>query len=422
MDLSLLGVFGAGVATFLTPCVLPLVPIYLAALAGGSLDRVAQGGRGQLLGRAALFSVGFIAVFSALGLGASSIGAVLNEHKLLLQGLGAILILVFGLKFLGLISIPFLDRVAKADDTRFQTRFGSVNALVMGVVFAAGWTPCVGPVLGSVLSYTAAATSNPWAGAAYLGIYGLGFALPLIGTALFAEAGVRFLDRIKPHLPRIERVIGVLLVIVAASLVWDIAKGIKGTPQGAANPTELTTDARGERVPAMVELYTKDCVICKEMKPLVAELTAQCHGKNVLVRTVDVSAPRNAGLDRQFRLVGVPTFLFLDKDGNETARLVGRQSREALLQALSVLRGESCPGVGALPGASTNEQLVAPNRAPATPGTKTQGEEDESCPSTSTGAITAPRNSNPYSPSGTATGRAVLAVESEPSACSRGSL
>lgn len=414
MDLSLLGLFGAGLATFLTPCVLPLVPIYLAALGGGDLSQMGRGGRGALLGRAALFSLGFIAVFTALGLGASSIGAALNEHKVLLQGLGAALILLFGLKFLGVIHIPLLDRVVKADDTRLQTRFGAVNALVMGVVFAAGWTPCVGPVLGSVLSYTASATSNPWTGAAYLAIYGAGFAVPLLGTALFAEAGVRLLDRIKPHLPRIERAIGVLLVLVAASLVWDLARSGMGTQGARSRVTELTTDDQGKRSPAMVELSAHDCTICKEMKPLVDELTSQCHGKKVLVHNLDVDHSRNKDFVRRARIVGVPTFLFLDRDGNEVARLVGRQTRESLLQSLAALRGEECPGVGALGAARERKKSVFP--------TQPKDTEVSSCPSTNTTVTAVTRNSNPSSPSRTGTGQTAPSAESEPGGCSQGSL
>ncbi len=111
--------------------------------------------------RAALFAVGFIAVFTLLGLTASSLGAVLVRHKHIVSGVGALLILIFGLKFLGVIRIPFLDRTVKADDTKMTSRFGSVNALVMGVVFAAGWTPCVGGVL-TAAGFTASTGQRRW--------------------------------------------------------------------------------------------------------------------------------------------------------------------------------------------------------------------------------------------------------------------
>lgn len=185
MTLNLAAIFGAGLLTFVTPCVLPLVPLYLAALAGGDLRRVGSQERGQLLVRALSFSAGFVAVFVLLGLVASSIGALLSAHRVTFQIVGGIVILIFGLKFLGLIEVPLLDRVLRADDLAF--------------------------------------------------------------------------------------------------------------------------------------------------------------------RAIDINDPVNRHLIDRHRLVGVPTFLFLDTDQNEVARLVGRQSQQTLHQALSAVRGESCADVGALP-------------------------------------------------------------------------
>ncbi len=410
MPLDLIGIFGAGLATFLTPCVLPLVPIYLSALVGGDLKQAHAGKRGTLVLRAALFALGFIAVFTLLGLTASSLGAALTRHKHVVSGIGAVLILVFGLKFLGVIRIPWLDRTVKADDTKMQGRFGSLNAVIMGVVFAAGWTPCVGPVLGSVLTYAASASSNPLTGAGYLAVYGLGFALPLMLTATFAEAGMRVMDRIKPHLGRIERVVGVLLIVVAVSMAADAYRGATTPTVSADWSTKVTTASSGKRLPAMVEVYADNCTICKNMKPIVDRIANQCHEKKVLVRTVNLSNRKNKGLTRKYRLVGVPTFLFLDKDGNEVARLVGRQSETGLRQALSALRGESCPGIGMLPSAQRDAPLAFPKRDP--------NKEEVTCPSTNTTVTTATRNSNPSSPSSGATKPTAPNAGSEPAACS----
>lgn len=339
MQFDLLGIFGAGMLTYVTPCVLPVIPIYLAALLGGDLRSVSTTGRGQLMGRALLFAVGFLSVFTLMGLGASGIGAVLVEYKAATQAAGAVLILVFALKFLGVIKIPLLDRVVRGDDRKLTTRFTGVNAVLMGVVFAAGWSPCIGPVLGSILTYTATNTSDPLVGAGWLFTYGLGFAVPLLITAAFAEAGVRMLRKVQPYLPRIEKAIGVALLVVAGSMLWDAA------PMLGAQRALVLADAR----PVMLELYAKDCPICKEMSPVVDHLTEQCDG-GVAVIKKDISQAENRGLVGQHRVLGVPTFVFLDAEGTEVARLVGRQSEDALRQALSVLRGEECAGVGPIPG------------------------------------------------------------------------
>jgi len=349
MSIDLLSLFGAGLLTFLTPCVLPLIPIYLAALMGGDITSLGKQRRGQLMRRAGLFAVGFISVFTLLGLGASTIGVVLRDSKPLLQIGGALLIAVFGLKFLGIIQVPLLDRVVRADDDRVQTRFSGVNALVMGVVFAAGWSPCVGPVLGSVLTYTAGTSSDPLTGALYLAVYGAGFATPLMLTAAFSEVGLRFLRRLHPYLPRIERATGVLLLIFAALMVRDVnaevgassSAGADDRPVLAALGLEAEDDGK-PALPVMVELYAKDCSICKRMKPVVDELINQCDQNGVRVAAIDVSEQQNAKLASKYRLVGVPTFLFLDPSGKEVARLVGEQTPTTLRQGLAALTGGQC--------------------------------------------------------------------------------
>lgn len=355
MTFSVAGIFVAGLLTFVTPCVLPLIPIYLSALIGGDIRQLSEGGvgaRGQLIMRAVLFSIGFIAVFTLMGLTASALGNVLSQYKTAVEVTGALLILVFGLKFLGVIRIPFFDRIVRADDQKLSTRFGGINALIMGVVFAAGWSPCVGPVLGSILTYTASTTSDPATGALYLTIYGVGFAIPLLLTAAFAEAGVKFLRKINPYLPKIERAIGAFLIVIALSLVYDIAMTHDfTTPESErTNVADLTYDEQGERWPLMIELYSRDCPVCEGMKPIVDGIANQCHGQMVRVKMLDVSKPENKHLIEKFRLVGVPTFIFLDDKANEVARLVGEQREDALKQALSALRGQPCPGLTTIPG------------------------------------------------------------------------
>jgi cytochrome c-type biogenesis protein len=305
-----------------------------------------------------LFAIGFVAVFTAMGMGASSIGALLSGHRAALQLIGALLVLVLALKFLGIVRIPLLDRVARGDDSRVRTRSGGLQAVVMGIVFAAGWSPCVGPVLGTVLTYTASTTSSVALGALYLGTYGLGFALPLLLLAAFAEAGLALLRRLRPHLPRLERVTGVLLLVVGISLGHDAfsswqsashASSAWAASSSAASTLAVRDEPTPARLPAMVELYATGCPVCQRMDPLVQSLADQCDQHGVRVQRIDVSRPENRALVRQYRVVGVPTFLFLDERGGEVARLVGEQSDATLREALSAVRGVPCPGLGLLP-------------------------------------------------------------------------
>jgi cytochrome c-type biogenesis protein len=422
---DLLAVFGAGLLSFVTPCVLPVIPIYLAALVGGDLKSL-EGGRYRLLRRALLFSLGFVAVFTLMGLGASSFGAFLSEQRVAVQLTGALLVLAFALKFLGVVRIPALDRVVKADDRKVLTRFAGVNALLMGVVFAAGWSPCVGPVLGSVLTFTASTATHPVAGAGYLAAYGLGFALPLLVTAAFAEAGTRMLRRLGPQLPRIEKGMGLLMLAVAAFLAHGAVRGMGGPaadPAGhGTGSVEVPADpaeADGEALPRMVEVYTADCPICRRMKPLMAELVAQCDRRGVRVETVDVSGPENRHLAARHRVVGVPTFLFIDEDGQEVARLVGEQTEGALKQGLAALRGEECPGLGRLPEGPATLLDGNHDDRPRDLAFPVQQEEDSiACPSTSTDAKPVPAGSRSSAGSETPSPFAAPSAGSPPESCS----
>ncbi|RME20099.1 MAG: hypothetical protein D6806_17035 [Deltaproteobacteria bacterium] len=349
MDFGWLGLFTAGLATFLTPCVLPLVPVYLTALLGADIRQVEGTRRLQLVTRALFFSIGFLSVFIALGVAASSVGSALSQARNWMKVFGGFLIILFGLHFLGFVRIPLLERTVRADDRKLQTRFGIVNAVIMGVVFAAGWSPCAGPILGAVLTYTASSAADPWLGAAYLATYGAGFALPLVIVSAFAGEAVKVLKKLTPHLRRIEAVIGALLVIVGLGLVHDgVAPPAKSSTPAVAEKSGSPADVT-EGEPVVLAFTSKDCAVCKRMKPVMESVRKQCDGRNVRVRIVEITEPENTSLVRRFHLLATPTFVFLDADGNEVARLVGEQTEQTLKQAISTLRGEPCPGVTLLP-------------------------------------------------------------------------
>jgi len=367
LSYDLIGVFGAGLLTFVTPCVLPLVPIYLSALVGADIRKLDSGRRGHLVLRAGLFSSGFVLVFVLLGLSASSLGLFLAAHKTALQAVGAVLILLFGLKFIGLLRIAWLDRVVSANDRKLQTRFAWLNAVIMGIVFAAGWSPCIGPVLGSVLTYTASATSNPWLGAAYLATYGAGFAVPLLLVAVFAEAGLRLLGKISPYLHKIEMGIGTLLVIVAGSMLLDLAGQSPASSKSPSNVTEQNNQVESD-YPTMLVFTSSHCTICKRMRPIVDGITQQCQGNKVAIKEIDLSQESNRSVISSYHLVGTPTFVFVSRQGIEVARLVGEQTEQTLKQALSALRGEPCPGIGPLTSLPAGKHTDIPFPEQTSPG------------------------------------------------------
>ncbi|MCA0279216.1 MAG: cytochrome c biogenesis CcdA family protein [Proteobacteria bacterium] len=218
LDIGYLSALGAGALSFLSPCVLPLVPPYLCYMAGVSVDDFkADGGvatvsraRGALLAASASFVLGFTTVFVSLGAGASSIGQLLRTWQEPLAMAAGVLIILMGLNFLGVLRIPMLSREA-----RFQSQgkpASNLAAYLMGLAFAFGWTPCIGPVLGPILTL-AGGRETVGEGALLLAVYSLGLGIPFLIAAMFSGAFMRFLSKFRVHLGKVEKAIGGLLVV-----------------------------------------------------------------------------------------------------------------------------------------------------------------------------------------------------------------
>lgn len=348
MSLDYLAVFAAGLLTLVTPCVLPLIPIYLALLVGESSS--GKTGRFTTASSTLAFSLGMITVFVALGLAATAVGALLNAHRPKLVLFGGLVILLFGLKLLGLLRVPWLDRERRLDGDRLASGHRLLNALLMGIVFSLGWTPCVGPILGSVLTYTASRTSDPWTGAAYLAVFGIGFTLPLMGLALFADAARKLIRKVSRALPTIERVTGALLVVAGLVMMADVVTAPRGSRSAAAVVSHQGTIAppigQPSHRPRLVQFTSSSCSICRQMIPTVAVVERDCGGQHVDVLKLDVEIPQNRQLATKLRIRGVPTFVFLDTQGHEVARLVGYQRLSSLRQALAAAVGRQCAGLG----------------------------------------------------------------------------
>lgn len=216
-DVTLWGAFGAGLLSFLSPCILPMVPFYLSYLAGVSVNQVAEGERVStaLVLRAILattiFALGILTIFVGLGVTASAFGQILRSWFDILRWIAAGLIIVMGLHFLGVLRIGFLNRQWHAD-TGSVSNLSLVGAYVIGLAFAFGWTPCVGPILAAIL-FTAADTDSVGQGAILLTAYGLGMTLPFIFAAAFVGPFMSFMARFRRHLGVVEKVMGGLLVL-----------------------------------------------------------------------------------------------------------------------------------------------------------------------------------------------------------------
>jgi cytochrome c-type biogenesis protein len=214
-SLGLLVAFVAGLLSFLSPCVLPLVPSYIGFLTGMSLPEMAGRRRVALL-HALLFVLGFSLIFMLLGASATALGRALNYYQQWLQRIGGVLIILFGLVCLGVIRLSLLNQ-----ERRLQLEHkpvGFLGSAVVGMAFGAGWTPCIGPVLGAILGL-AATTQDLSRGLLLLGMYSAGLAVPFLLAAAALDAFLDWFQRFRRYLPWVMRLSGALLVLVGLLMV-----------------------------------------------------------------------------------------------------------------------------------------------------------------------------------------------------------
>ena len=215
LDVSFGGAFLAGLLSFVSPCVLPIVPPYLAYLAGLSFSQVSsdaldRNSARRILHSSIAFVLGFTTVFVALGATASFLGQTLARYFDVLSIVAGVLILVMGLHFLGVFRIGLLYGEARVDVGKQPA--GPAGAYIMGLAFAFGWTPCVGPVLAAIL-FVAGTEDTAARGAALLAVYSMGIGIPFILAGMFASRFIGWANRFKRHMRKIEMVMGVLLVL-----------------------------------------------------------------------------------------------------------------------------------------------------------------------------------------------------------------
>jgi len=209
----------AGLLSFLSPCVLPLVPPYLTYLAGVSMEdleiETRSEARRDILLSSILFVLGFTTVFVALGATASAFGGVLRANLHILSWVAGVIIILMGLHFIGLLKVSLLYREKRAEITKPMGLFGSY---VMGLAFAFGWTPCIGPILAAILA-VAGTQETVALGAALLATYSLGLGLPFIGAGLALGRFLAFVARFRRHFGKVEKVVGAMLVFTGVAFL-----------------------------------------------------------------------------------------------------------------------------------------------------------------------------------------------------------
>jgi len=363
---SLLALFGAGLLTFASPCVLPMLPVYLSVLGGAEAAGAEQHARRRLRLAGIGFAVGLSLVFIALGVGASALAGMLSEHRRAMLIVSGVLMALFGAKLLGLFRLGFLDREARPLLMRIPASGGFFGGLAFGAAFSLGWTPCVGPVLGAALTYSASTGAEPLTASVQLSAYALGLSLPLVAAAFAAERVLAWARRLRAVTPVLQKVTGAVLVaagvllatdrlgVLVPEIESDAAAQVEApceAPEGTAcaAPTGNLVNGAGAEIPTgsprLVEFMSSGCPACARMAPVLAQLEQTCvHEPDTIVRVNVDDAPGRA-LAARYGVRLLPTFMSVDAEGNEIERIVGEQPTARLAMAVGDVRGEACAGL-----------------------------------------------------------------------------
>jgi len=216
MILSLSIAFFAGLISFISPCVLPLIPGYVSFICGTTLNELNSKSKNFILKRSLIFSLGFSLVFICLGATASFVGSFLLKNSQILSIVSGLIIIFFSLYLLDLIKINFLNKNFGIYNIKFSNNL--LFPLIVGIGFGFGWTPCIGPILGSILAY-ASMENSIYKGISLLSLYSLGLAVPFVISSLIIEKFLLFSKKSKSYLSKIRKFSGIILLITGILIV-----------------------------------------------------------------------------------------------------------------------------------------------------------------------------------------------------------
>jgi len=219
---SLLIAFMAGVFSFISPCVLPLIPSYLTYITGISFDELvdnrSQSVRRRTLFHSLFFILGFTLVFVALGASATYVGAFFQENQVIIRRVGGVIVILLGIHITGVIKLKLLEREKRFEFT--DKPIGYLGSVLVGIAFAAGWTPCIGPILASILLY-ASTSDNVGGGIILLVAYSLGLGVPFLVSALAFNSFLTYFSKFNRYLRIVSIISGIFLIIIGFLLVFD---------------------------------------------------------------------------------------------------------------------------------------------------------------------------------------------------------
>ncbi len=350
MDLSVLGVFAAGLATFFSPCILPMAPIivanYILNKDASKLARIVS---------IFLFSLGFIFTFSLMGLSLPWLAHSLGVFKPLLLFASGFVMVIYGFKMIGFFQelkiFRWTERTFHLPD--FRKRVPSqLHGFLFGATFGLAWTPCVGPVLGGVLTYVVSKDRSVFESLELLISFALGILAPFVLISLSETNFKKYFSNFKKYLPKMEYATGVALIIFGFWIFTHESLPRFQNSKIESEVAQIKFEGDGQPIQALdapkiagnkvLFFYSKNCPICHAMEAFLPEIEKDCQSKDLQFIRIDVDKPQNAEIANQFQIHAVPTTSFLTSEIKEIAHLTGYQTESSLRDSIATLGKVAC--------------------------------------------------------------------------------
>ncbi|MCX7958175.1 MAG: thiol:disulfide interchange protein DsbD [Deltaproteobacteria bacterium] len=338
MDYDVLTIFFGGIATVFTPCILPVLPVYLGIFTGSAANSVAR--RFNVFFQTLYFGAGFTLIFTGMGLSAATLSNIITSNKSFITFAGAIIIIFMGFVFSGTIKINILMREYRLGENIVKGN-GVFASFFSGVVFAAGWSPCAGPVLGSVLTYVALKSTGVIKGGAMMAIYSLGILTPFLILSLLTDKLLPKIRQTYRYLPIIQKTGGVLLIIGGLILIsseFHYIKSVFTTKERA----ELSEKYPVSGSPRMLFVFSRDCPECKKLHSIMPRIRDDCKGMQIEINEIYVED--EPVVRQKLGINTYPTIILFDAKGSEVKRVFGSRNLTDLRVAAASLINQKCAG------------------------------------------------------------------------------